>query len=463
MRQKITDPKLKGKMTGNGGFTLVEVLVCLALIAVISVPVMYTIRHSSRLNFEAHETQMLSDAAQEEIEKIKSTSIDDYINRVIASDSDYSVESLDSIEAMAPEQHDDAAAAATALAGEGYDASLTDPMFFKKAISVSGRDYEMVISIEPARYSDKTATNAANVNVEDLLEAFDADSSKYPLIRDELAKYETEKLLSDGGVSFYSCEILEALYNRLVMERVYTADSGAAKKAALEAIADKCTKDVDITVTESKNPSDEHQFEVRMSAEVTYTCNYTDSYGNPGTASYTYTVYDNTFAYETESYSKAFDEGMNYIPDGEHAYAFIFASAFEPLAIPSPSAGAGAHAVNNISIVRNGDTGLPLDIILVRTRAADPATTEYNFDSVTVGGSSYMVLNGAAPLGEATISGGTFYTNIKDTAFLPTVTGGTVGIGKKKTRSCYISVGIYSNNGGTYEREAFVESAKVER
>ena len=72
----------KRKSLNNKGFSLVEVLVCIALLAVISVPIFAGIRTSAKLNFNAHNTQMLTSYAQEELEIVKALSVDAYTQRM---------------------------------------------------------------------------------------------------------------------------------------------------------------------------------------------------------------------------------------------------------------------------------------------------------------------------------------------------------------------------------------------
>ena len=72
-----------GKNT-NEGFSLVEVLVCVAIISIISIPILQGMRTAATLNFKANKTQKATAYAQEEIEKIKALTVQQYTDKMSA-------------------------------------------------------------------------------------------------------------------------------------------------------------------------------------------------------------------------------------------------------------------------------------------------------------------------------------------------------------------------------------------
>ncbi|MBR4767781.1 MAG: hypothetical protein IK088_02275, partial [Lachnospiraceae bacterium] len=133
----------------------------------------------------------------------------------------------------------------------------------------------------------------------------------------------------------------------------------------------------------------------------------------------------------------------------------------------------GSRLGNNITFKREGDADLPVDTVFVRKKAELPdgvvSTSTYNFDSVNLDpGGTYMTIGGASPDGEMSYGGsygaGKLITNVKDSLFISSDPDASIGKGKQKLRSSYVSVGLYKAiPSGGYERVGFTESTKVER
>ncbi len=467
-REILRNGKMKERSGGhkfahtenNAGFSLVEVLVAVAIIAIISVPILNVIKNSAQMNFKAHETQQMTDIVQEELEIIKSSTLAEY--QAMAGGAGYTAIDLSDVQTYDPALYN-AASDAVTNAGGSIDASLRDPVFYTKDVHVANSDYVMLIGIEPARYSQASAGGVAtDVNVAEIMDVADADSAKYAVISEDLSRYEKDSLVD----SVYTNDMLEAVFHQNVM-----ADASLATQRDVElpAIADALQKDVEITVDEAVIAADE-EYEVRVQASITYTYDRDDD----GTAEglYTYPVYDHTYRYNTVSPDEAYDHGASYIPEGEHAYVFIFANAFEPLVLGDPVS-VSTRLQNNVTITRTGDSDLPVDTVFVRTKARLPegvtSLNTYNFDSINLDpGGTYMTLGGASPDGEmafgAPYGGEKLLTNVKDSLFISSDPDASIGKGNKKLRSSYISVGLYGEiPAGGYEREAFSESTKIER
>ncbi|MBQ8598396.1 MAG: type II secretion system protein, partial [Lachnospiraceae bacterium] len=144
-------------MRANEGFSLVEVLVCIALIALICVPLFSGIRTSAILNNKAHYTQLVTAYAQEELENVKSLSVERYTAPYIAGGTVDGVTYTYVTSGTEWEALNDRAteimnnmSPAVSLTAE-QQKSLFEPFICeKKDIEISGKKYTMHVKFMPA-------------------------------------------------------------------------------------------------------------------------------------------------------------------------------------------------------------------------------------------------------------------------------------------------------------------------
>lgn len=423
------------------GFSLVEVIVCIAIIAIISVPVLAGMRTSAKLNSDAHSVQTLTALAQEELEKIKSISVNDYKTYIAGNGGSVNLITDD---ALYPQIYNNA---------QTYQASFSDidslsakekeelftPFYCEQTGIVVGRDtYTMRTIFEPAPYSRENTSSgdayAYDINVTGLSSVTEADAARFPVISDEINQYEG----GNGSVSAIVADMksrLEALGNTTITE---------------SEIATGMQKLVDITVTTSAASSS-----VKVECDVTYVYDAVKLY---------YRVYSGTYPY---SPTKAeIDSGAvigkkpGELSGGD---VFIFARAFQDQNFPVNESG---HCLNSIRINVSGDGDMPVNVYLVRGYLKDITNTyktDYNFDEVLINGSDYL---GGGLTGKAGLGNGNFYTNIKNASWnrsgiidnddLEKV----IGKGDYKTRCYQVTIELLDENGETGAR---ISSTKIEK
>lgn len=437
MRSMVSERNSKNRIAADGGFSLVEVLVCIALVALTCVPLFSGIRLSATLNNKAHNTQKVTAYAQEELETIKSISVEDYVEDFKNGVTDGGVTytyitddaELDEAKTRANELRGNLPAGVetglTAEESAAIDAMFTPFICEKKDIDIGGRKYTMHAKFMPAEYSQYNEHDtAANVNVSGFYDVAQADAVRFPVISDEINLYDEisvsellTKLAAEGETGLSDADIL-----------------GNMKKTVL------------VTV---KSPSSGGEASAQMSTR----CDVTYTYPASGTtkAELSYCVYNADYElYPASGTEKGSESGGN---------AFIFARAF------ADETGFN-QCVNELEIKSTGDTNIYF--ILGKKSGSDKF---YNFSRITVNDEVYsenfFVKSGITP-GERTIAGtnGKFLTNVKvngKSFELDTKkTSETIGRSKYKTVGYAVEIEMFDQDDSD-KRVAHVEATKIDK
>lgn len=362
------------------GFSLVEVLVCIALIALTCVPLFSGIRLSATLNNKAHNTQKVTAYAQEELETIKSLSVKEYVedfkNAVVKSGVTYSYidsgSELDEMNNRAAEIRGKLPSDfMTGLTQEEKDAieAMFKPFICKKRdIEIGGKKYTMHVKFMPAEYSQFDQNTAANVNVAGFYDIAQADAVRFPVIADEINLYDES-----------SVESLKVKLEGLGETKTDADIMGNMKKTVLVTI--------DSPVVPEGTPS----------AQMSARCDVTYSYPAASPiAEVSYCVYKASYEVYPASGTEAGSESGG--------KAFLFARAFRSI---------NNSCVNELVINSTGNT----DVYFILGRKSE-SDTFYNFNKITINGDDYSdgynIKSGLVP-GEKPISGtnGKFFCNIK--------------------------------------------------
>lgn len=407
------------------GFSLVEVLVCIAIIAIVCLPLFSGFRLSATLNNRAHYTQKITAYAQEELELIKSISVEDYVKPYKDGKEEdgmvfscvTSGEEWDTLVARANEVLADFNPA-VALDAEQKKA-LFDPIFCeKKNIKISNKQYTMDVKLMPAEYSQyKDKVTTASVNVAGYYNIAEADAVRFPVVSDEINLYDES-----------SVDTLKAKLSALGEVKTDADIMGNMKKT------------VAVTV---ESPSSGKTDEMNLRCDVTY------SYpaDSPKVES-TFCVYKASYElYPSAGSEKGTESG---------GYAFLLARAFR-----SVSNG----CTNELIIQSTGDT----NIYFVLGREAETDSL-YNFNSITINGVSYLQgydLKTLIP-GEMGINGtnGYFYTNVRTSGEKLDVDLNSkyenIGAERYKALSYAVEIDIYEQ---TEERKrvAHLEATKTDK
>lgn len=411
--------------TADKGFSLVEVLVCIALIALVCVPLFRGIGVSATLNNKAHYTQLVTAYAQEELENVKSLPVEKYIEpyeaggtvdgvsyAYITSGTEWDAlndRANDIMSNMSP---------AVSLTAE-QQKSLFEPFICEKRdIEISGKKYTMQVKFMPAEYSRYDQSTAANVNVAGFYNVAEADAARFPVISDE--------------VNLYDSTCVTGLIEKL---------KELGEEATEFDIISNMKKTVLVEI-DSPPPADGSD-----TAEMTIRCDVTYSYpaGAPR-AEVSYQVYKGSYdVYPATGTMAGEESGGN---------AFLFARAFRSL---------DNICRNDLIINSTGDTNI--FFVLGRETEADAL---YNFNSITINGASYSQDYDVKALvpGEMAIPGtnGMFYCNIKQNLEVLSTSEEyrTIGTENYNAIGYAIEVDMFDQEDGN-ERVAHLEATKIDK
>lgn len=407
--------KRKAGKQNSGGFSLVEVLVCIAILAIISVPILAGFRTSMYYTNRAHKTQTATAYAQSVLETVKSTEVKEFVQQI------ENATDADGNQTGSVEESVD-----TSLQAEfNSDTAYTDE-FFKtirckqKDIDIGGKLYDMEVVFNPTGYSQKkddpafsnTAANDANVYAVSSVD--DVNGMLFPVIADEINQYEgtgsepsaalynlREQLKKDQYVDGApnSTEVIAQLltiYNNLTKQVVVTIDGGTSG------------------ITKNRGSDSYYQDRIRVSCDVIYESEYE---GTP--LSLKYNVYS---GYYGLSGKESTDEDGNIKIESweKGGNIYIFAKAYQDQYFRVSGQGTKPKA-NEIEI-RNDYRGQgKLNIYLVRgyyydIDANNKVTNQWglNFNKVIVDGRGYSSVPESTVLsGETSTENTYFHTNIK--------------------------------------------------
>ena len=402
------------------GFSLVEVLVCIALLAIACIPLFSGFRLSARLNNKAHHTQKVTAYAQEELETIKMLSVEDYVKQVEADGGSKitSGDEWDELNNRASEIEAKFNPGVTLTTEEKEE--LFQPFIMeKKNIRVGGKDYTLHVKFMPAEYSQyDDKISAAGVNVAGYFDVAEADATKFPVISNEINLYDT------------TCT--EVLIDKL-------KGIGITGKTDADILAN-LQKKVEVNAEENGNT-----LEVRCEVTYSYPADSPSVEAN-------YLVYKGSYEIDPVA-----DAGGKKRGEESGGSVFLLASAFQ-------STVSGTATVNNIlEITSSGNS----DIYFVLNKA-EVGTRLYNFKEITVNGTPYLSgydMKATVP-GEMQIPGtnGTFKTNIKSNGMevIDTEKSESIGAESFKTITYAVEIEMYDETDSN-KKVADIEATKVDR
>jgi prepilin-type N-terminal cleavage/methylation domain-containing protein len=443
----------------NRGFSLVEVLVSIAVVAIICVPLFSGFRVSAVLNSKANSTQKVTAYAQQELELIKSTAVENYIipfkDSKTADGVTYRYVNKDAgndeqIYSEWNKINTEAAAQKNTFVNN-YRGSLSEaeidelftPFICEKTnIKIGNKTYKMYVKFKPAEYSQWDETTAANVNVAGYYDVAEADAMRYAVISDEINLYDNscvdliqEKLKLLGEESKSDADILGNLTKTVTVEIVSpSSDAGTSKE------------------------------KMSVSCDVTYT--FQDS-STP--VELIYNVYNGTYTVEPSSAEENTGEESG-------GRVFLLAKAFQYKKKDGTLAAAEVNQCKNVLIIKNtGNT----DVYFVLGKDSAAENT-YNFSTITLQNGQneadsvdyikdyYLntAFSSSAP-GQMDIPGGTdgkngmFYCNIKGSGtVLNDSEYDTIGAENYKTISYAVEIDMYEEDKEDV-RVAHLEATKI--
>lgn len=355
-----------GHTSKNGGFSLLEVLVCVAVLAVICIPVLRGFETSSRYNKRAYETQNITAYTQQLTEHVQHESMESFAAAIKAADADSVSTWVDTVQqAEFPEDNP----------GEIYPQELfTVTTCVQKNVMIGGSLYDATVVYDPRPYSVKKAeaepvleSTAKDSNVYTVADINAVDGMKYAVIADEINSHE--------GVESQGSAILYTLLDKLTAQE--KTASALTETELLKKLYYNTGKQIVVTIRQSGGS-------VLVNCDVVYECIW------PRTITLSYNVYQSQFELMENK-----DESGNFVSWKQGGKIYIFAKAWQEQ--HSMYGAADMPRYNKIAIRNETDsTTPPLEIYLVRgyyyTLDAQHQVSSRNglqFDEVTVYDTAY--------------------------------------------------------------------------
>lgn len=399
----------KQKLNKNAGFSLVEVLVCIAIVALISVPIMAGFRTSALYTNKAHKTQKVTAYAQETLETAKSVDVEEFKSMI-----DNAVDADGNDAGSVSEDVD------TTLKSQ-FPSEYSDDLFRRimcrqQNIEIDGELYDMEVTFSPTQYSQKKAagddafslTTADDANVYAINEVDAVDGMLFPVIADEIGQFEGNQVVCSNGHAKAHGAVLYNLQGLLKSEQM-TGSEGDR----IAAIYSNLTKTVKVTIDQIGSETGATlggvnyiKNQIKVSCDVIYESSY-----NGVALKQAYNVFSGN--YELLGRLAA-DGSVEEWEQGGNIY--IFATAY---CDANPEL--GMPAANKIEIVNNYGGSGKLDIYLVRGYYYEKDGSGnfvyqkgLQFDSVTLNGTTYATVpSGSVLSGELSTGNSYLHTNIK--------------------------------------------------
>lgn len=418
-------------INGNQGFSLVEVLVCVAIIAIACVPIFSGLNLSVKLNNNAHYTQKVTAFAQEELEKIKVMSVSEYKQYVLDNGGEIKAVTAGKISDDANDRRTDF----QNNGGGDVDSKLLDDLFnplnYCREVEVGGKKYILNAIFAPSDYSQiNTGGKASNVNVSPLSIIAEADGSRFPVITNEINMYDEQQDGSETAI----------INNILSRYKTLHPDTAVTK----ETVYANMRKTADVNI--SKGSSGDS---IKIECVVSYQYEEIEL---------TYKVYSATYAYDPVSD----DESLG-VTAGEYSGGNIYIAArpFQDLSLISEHS--TNHCYNIVNIKWTGDE-FPVNIYFVRGKTD---VSDYNFDEINVFSNAitvnYLTPTSLAGNGYKECGNIKFYTNVKRHGWESKTPEEetTIGQGEYGARCYGITIEMIDKDTG--DIAAHFESSKIER
>ena len=423
----LQSPKeMKNQIENNQGFSLIEVIVCIALIALICVPLFSGFQLTARLNSRAHYTQNVTEYVQGELETVKSLSVEDYtaVYKGEASPAEAGVTCSYITSGTEWQEMADRASAIEAQFSAPASMTLAEKerlfkpfICEKRDISIGSKKYTMKVKFMPAEYSQfNESDTAASVNVAGYYDVAEADAVNFPVIADE--------------INLYDATCITALY-----EKAKAIGIAVASEAD---IAGDIKKNIVVTID---SVTDSTKVDVKCDVSYVYPKDSPEVELN-------YRVYSSSYDIYPTAGEKIGSESGGKV--------FIMANAFKSTY---------DECYNRLEINSSGNTDVYF--ILGRRAGSDDL---YNFNSVQINGLSYLDnynVNNALVPGEMSIPGtdGWFYSNIKTNGFILNDAHKdyeTIGTESYRAISYAIEIDMYDQTDGN-TKVAHMETTKIDK
>lgn len=387
--------RMQKRREDNGGFSLLEVLVCIAVLALICVPVLRGFETSSWYNKRAYETQNITAYMQQLTETVQHVSKESFEQSVNAAGGSISRELNVAQQNKFPETNP----------GETYPEELfTVTTCLQEKVTIAGKSYDVKVVYDPVAYSEKKTaavsaleSGAEDVNVYTAVDIASVDGMKFPVIADEINAYDGTKENASATEKDISA-VLYNLLNRLTQNERSAA--GLSEAELLKTLYENTGKEIQVRVRQYGN-------RIQVNCDIIYECTW------PRTIREVYNVYQSNFELVQNQ-----DESGNFVSWKKGGKIYILAKAWQE----QGKLKASMPRYNKITFHNETDAATPpLELYLVRGYYynLDGAGEVVNqrglhFDEVSIDGSVYAKMSSPNVLtGEFSTGRTNLYTNIK--------------------------------------------------
>lgn len=435
------------RKNSNQGFSLVEVLVCLAIVAIFCVPLFRGFRYSAYNNNSAHHTQEVTAYAQKTLETVKSMRIDENNLADVETQLVTLLEVAGAVSAPTTTAIPDTVQrdkfTGTYAGNDEFNRLFTVITYSQENIDIGGRIYRMDVELDPRPYSmhaseradDETADDA---NVYAISQVKEVDGLKFPLIADEINRYEKDQA------------ILETLLAKAVAinkANVFNYLGDDSPDARIKTIYQNLEKRVYVTIWP------------KTSEAITVICDVEYEVDHGGcNVKEVYNVYTGTFDLDCgKDCSDATPAHSNFTDWKSGGKIYIFAKPYRDHDI-------GGQIKSNDIIIKSHYSGThataardALDVYLVRGVYVDVAGVYMesdNFSLVKVNDNQYSVepYSSTYLTGERQYGNINFHTNIKGElttrALIPSDMEQTIGEEEPRLRSYDVTVTLTERDTG---------------
>lgn len=387
--------RMQKRREDNGGFSLLEVLVCIAVLALICVPVLRGFETSSWYNKRAYETQNITAYMQQLTETVQHVSKESFEQSVNAAGGSISRELNVAQQNKFPETNP----------GETYPEELfTVTTCLQEKVTIAGKSYDVKVVYDPVAYSEKKTaavsaleSGAEDINVYTAVDIASVDGMKFPVIADEINAYDGTKENASATEKDISA-VLYNLLNRLTQNERSAA--GLPEAELLKKLYENTGKEIQVRVRQYGN-------RIQVNCDIIYECTW------PRTIREVYNVYQSNFELVQNQ-----DESGNFVSWKKGGKIYILAKAWQE----QGKLKASMPRYNKITFHNETDAATPpLELYLVRGYYynLDGAGEVVNqrglhFDEVSIDGSVYAKMSSPNVLtGEFSTGRTNLYTNIK--------------------------------------------------
>ncbi len=428
--------KNQGLTNNNQGFSLIEILVCVTILAIFCIPLFQGFRYSAYNNNRAHHTQSATAYAQQTLESVKTMRIDTEDTTGAVAEAQLEALLEDIATGTAPTvngrlyQNQDMVNSPEWLGRDDFtqfrgDADF-DPLFrvftcVLNGIDIGGKDYNMEVVLNPLPYSQPNSNAAdanlarnpaSDANVAQVAPVEDVDEAAV-IPDDVLHRREVALDPSQGAavLSYFQEQIKDRFNADWTLAQVYQG----------------LTKTVVVKIYDGTRGLTGSGDTVEVYCDVRYELTV-----NSQTLSDTYNAYQGTFP--------GWDNGGR---------IYLTAKAYRENGAAFDSSSA---PINIVEIDATGYTAAGnLDVYLTRSVYPAIESASLNFDDIIIGGNSYYRTAGTVLTGEWSSGRVNLHTNIKGTVplarFLTNATD-TMGMAVPSLRSYDVTVTLTEADTG---------------